>query len=317
MNFSIKHYLYMMTTVVFLSGCLDTGDTDFEKQVKFEEKLITDHLESNNITATRDNSGMYYQVLEKNTGGTPVEEEDVVSIRYVMKTLGGKFIDSLSMSTEADSAVIFQHVTGAIYPEGINWGVRLMNEGEKFRFYIPSYYGFKNYSYKTLIPSESILVVDVEVVDVLSASDMAAREDQGIKDYIAENELENVKKQSSGVYYQVLEEGSGSVLKAGQSVEVQYKGYFPNGEVFDESKSDTPLSFVVGYNNLIAGFDEGIKLMKKGEKGRIFIPSKHAYNQGTQVIPGLIRKDFLEKYQIRNMPPFQTLIFDVEVTKVN
>lgn len=304
--------------MVLFSSCMDTGDTEFEKQVKFEEQIITEHFTANDITATRDNnSGIYYEVLTENPSGTPVEEGDIVSIRYIMKTLGGKLIDSLNMTGEADTAVRFQHVAGAIYPEGINFGVRLMNEGEKFRFYIPSYRAFGQYSYKSLLPSEAMLIVDTEVVKVESKEDIKAQEKQAIQQYIASHQLEGVSEKSSGIFYQKISEGTGDVVKSGQSVKVAYKGMFLNDEIFDQSKSGSPLSFVIDYPDIIKGFQEGIKLMKKGEKGRIFIPSELAYAQGTQVIPGIIRKDFLKTYNLRDIAPYQTLIFEVELKEVN
>lgn len=311
-----KHYLILSMMVALFSGCMDTGDSEFEKQVEFEDQLIKDYLEENEITATRDNSGIYYQVLKENASGTPVEEDDVISIRYVMKTLGGKLIDSLSMSEEVDTVVRFQHITGAIYPEGINWGVRLMNEGEKFRFYIPSYRAFGNFSYKALLPSEAILIVDTEVVKIESKNEIKAQEKQAIQNYIEAHNLEGVSEKSSGVFYQTLAEGSGEVVKQGQAVEVAYKGLFLNDEVFDQSESGKPIGFTIGYSNIIKGFEEGIKLMKKGEKGRLFIPSELAYAHGTQVIPGVLRKEFLKAYNLRDMAPYQTLIFEVELKDV-
>lgn len=313
-----KYLLTLPLMVVFLSSCLDTEDSEFEKQAKFEDQLISQYLEQNSITATKDNTGIYYQALESNTSGTPVEQGDLVSIRYVMKTLAGKLIDSLSMSGEVDTVVRYLHAPGAVnptfYPEGISWGVRLMNEGEKFRFFIPSYLAFNNYSYKTLIPSEAILNVEAEVVKVESLDDLKTEEEQAIEDYIESHQLEGVSKKSTGIYYQVLEEGTGETVKTGQTVKVAYKGMFLNGDVFDETDSGKTYSFAVGYDDVIPGFVEGIKLMRKGEKGRIFIPSELAYSKVPQVIPGVIKKDYLTKLYGRDlMAPFKTLIFEVEL----
>ncbi|MDF9795677.1 FKBP-type peptidyl-prolyl cis-trans isomerase FkpA [Catalinimonas alkaloidigena] len=314
--FKQKQFLIIPGLVILMSGCLDNEDSEFEKQAKFDDQLISQHLEQNSITATKDNnSGIYYEVLKENTSGTPVEQEDVISIRYIMRTLGGKLIDSLTMGAEVDTVVRFQHVPGAIFPEGFNWGVRLMNEGEKFRFYIPSDKAFKNYSYKTLIPSETILNVEAEIVQVQSLDDVQKEEIEAIEDYISARELEGVSKKSTGIYYQRLQEGSGETLKTGQVVKVAYKGEFMNGEVFDKSESNKPLTFVLGIDQVIKGFEEGIKLMKKGEKGRIIIPSELAYAQGTQVIPGFIREDFMKTFQLRDIPPFQTLIFELEIVE--
>lgn len=312
----ISRWASFFAIVFILSSCLES-ESEFEKQIDFEEKLLNDHFQQNNITATRDNSGIYYQVLEENSNGTPVEEGDVVAIRYVMRTLNGKMVDSLSAQQETDTAIYFQHIGGAVYPEGINLGVRLMNEGEKFRFYFPSYRAFNQFSYKTLLPSESLLVTDIEVIKVESADDVKARENEQIKNYIAEHALEGVTEQSNGIFYQKLDDGSGELVKSGQEVEISYKGYYLNNEVFDESEANQPIKFPVDYSNVIKGLQEGMKLMKKGEKGRIFVPSHLAYGAGVQVVPEVVRNDFLKAMNMRDMAPFRTLIFDVELEDID
>lgn len=302
--------------LLLLSSCLET-ENEFEKQISFEEDLLNDYFSRNNIKATRDNSGIYYEVLQSNPDGEPVEEEDIVSIRYVMRRLSGQMIDSLASATQGtDTMVRFQHVSGALYPDGVNLGVRLMNVGEKFRLYIPSYRAFNDFSYKTLIPSETILITDVEVVDVASPEEVENDEKQRILAYAEAHQLDNVEEKSSGIFYQKLEAGSGDTVKAGQLVEVAYKGYYLNDEVFDESDADQPIKFTVGYNDIIPGFEEGIKLMQEGEKGRIFIPSQLAYGAGIQVIPDFVRTSFLKNYRLKDMMPFQTLIFEVEVESI-
>jgi len=311
------------STLVFLiliasafSSCME-DENQFEEQVNFEEELLNDYFEQNDITATRDNSGIYYQVLESSPDGAPVEEGDILSIHYVMRTLSGTMVDSLqSSSQETDTLVRFQHVGGALYPEGINLGVRLMNEGEKFRIFMPSYRAFHDFSYKTLIPSGSILIADIEVAEVASLEDVEAEEKQQIQEYIATHQLDNVQEEANGIFYQQIEAGSGDTVKEGTHVEISYKGYFLNDEIFDESEVDQPIKFTVGYNNIITGFEKGIKLMKEGEKGRIFIPSHLAYGAGVQVIPHFVRNSFLKNYELKNMAPFRTLIFEVELKDV-
>jgi len=312
------------STLVFLillasafSSCIE-DENQFEEQVNFEEELLNDYFERNDITATRDNSGIYYQVLESNPDGVPVEEGNILSIHYVMRTLSGTMVDSLqSSSQETDTLVRFQHVGGALYPEGINLGVRLMNEGEKFRIFMPSYRAFHDFSYKTLIPSGSILIADIEVAEVASLEDMEAEEKQQIQEYIASHQLDSVQEEPSGIFYQRIEAGSGDTVKDGTHVEISYKGYFLNDEVFDESEVEQPIKFTVGYHDdIIPGFEEGIKLMKEGEKGRIFIPSHLAYGAGVQVIPDFVRNSFLKYYNLKNVAPFRTLIFEVELKDI-
>jgi FKBP-type peptidyl-prolyl cis-trans isomerase len=310
-------FFSLFTAVLAVSGCMET-ENEFNQQIEFEEGLLNDYFAQNNLEPTRDNSGIYYEVLESNPDGEPVEEEDIVGIRYVMRRLSGQMIDSLASNIqEADTVVRFQHVNGALYPDGINLGVRLMNEGEKFRLYLPSYRAFNEYSYKTLIPSETIIIADVEVVEVISMDDMKVEEKQRIGEYVATHQLENVEEKSTGIFYQRLSSGSGNQVEVGKQVKIAYKGYYLNDEVFDESETDQPIKFTVGYSDIISGFEAGIKLMKEGEKGRIFIPSHLAYGASVQVVPGFVRKSFLKHYNLRDMQPFQTLIFEVEVKDID
>ena len=318
MNTKLFFRPLMMLSVLALifSSCLE-DESEFEKQINFEQDLLNKHFEQNNIEPTRDNTGLYYQVLEENTDGTAVEEGDIVSIRYTMRTLDGKMIDSLSAQQDQDTVIRFRHIGGAVYPEGINLGVRLMHAGEKFRFFIPSYRAFNQFSYKTLIPSESILITDIEVVGTETTDQLKDREIQEIRDYIAAHQLEGVTEQSNGLFYQRLEEGSGDLVKTGQQVEIAYKGYYLNNEVFDESKDNQPIKFTIDNSNVIEGLQEGMKLMKQGEKGRIFIPSHLAYGAGVQVVPEVARKDFLKAVNIRDMAPFRTLVFEVELADID
>lgn len=111
------------------------------------------------------------------------------------------------------------------------------------------------------------------------------------------------EKTDSGLYYQIIQKGEGVSPEKGQNVAVHYKGMFADGGVFDSSyKRGNPIEFPVGMGNVIAGWDEGIQLLKVGDKARFVIPSHLAY--GAQGAGGVI-------------PPNATLIFDVELMKVS
>jgi len=94
--------------------------------------------------------------------------------------------------------------------------------------------------------------------------------------------------------------------KSGDVVKVHYSGWISEGgqkgAMFDSSlKRGTPFTFELGARNVIAGWDEGVALMKVGEKRRLIIPGNLAY--GEQGFPGVI-------------PPNAILIFDVELLEV-
>ena len=107
---------------------------------------------------------------------------------------------------------------------------------------------------------------------------------------------------ASGLRYKVLQEGNGKQAEKGNNVSVHYKGQLVDGTVFDSSyQRKEPIDFKVGIGQVIAGWDEGLLLLKVGDKARFVIPSNLAY--GSQGAGGVI-------------PPDATLIFDVELMSV-
>ncbi|HEY4651267.1 MAG TPA: FKBP-type peptidyl-prolyl cis-trans isomerase [Pontibacter sp.] len=107
-------------------------------------------------------------------------------------------------------------------------------------------------------------------------------DDSKIQAYIKENNLQNVQKTESGIYYVVTKEGKGPQAKAGNTVAVHYKGSFLNGKVFDGSRTNPmaggkPFEFVLGQGQVIRGWDEGIAQLKKGSEAILLIPSPLAY----------------------------------------
>ena len=106
----------------------------------------------------------------------------------------------------------------------------------------------------------------------------------------------------SGLRYQIIQNGSGIIPEKNNTVSVHYKGQLIDGTVFDSSyKRNQPIEFKLGVGQVIPGWDEGISLLKVGDKARFVIPSYLAY--GSQGAGGVI-------------PPNANLIFDVELVKI-
>ena len=81
------------------------------------------------------------------------------------------------------------------------------------------------------------------------------------------------KKTNSGLRYQILQEGTGEKAQKGKTVSVHYKGQLADGTVFDSSyKRNEPIEFPLGVGHVIPGWDEGIQLLKVGDKARLVIP---------------------------------------------
>ena len=119
--------------------------------------------------------------------------------------------------------------------------------------------------------------------------------------FLAENGKKNgVVTLPSGLQYQVLKEGNGKKPSATDQVVCHYEGTLIDGTVFDSSyQRNQPATF--GLNQVIPGWTEGVQLMQEGAKYRFFIPYNLAYGErgaGAQI------------------PPFATLVFDVELIEV-
>lgn len=119
--------------------------------------------------------------------------------------------------------------------------------------------------------------------------------------FLAENaKKDGVQVTESGLQYSVIKEGTGKSPKATDTVVCHYEGFLTNGTVFDSSiQRGEPAAFPL--NAVIAGWTEGLQLMKEGGKTRFFIPYNLAY--GEAGAPGAI-------------PPYAALIFDVELIEV-
>lgn len=121
------------------------------------------------------------------------------------------------------------------------------------------------------------------------------------KNFLEENgKREGVVTLPSGLQYEVLAEGKGNKPTATDEVECHYEGKFIDGKIFDSSyRRGQTATF--GLNQVIAGWTEGLQLMQEGAKYRFYIPYTLGYG---------------ERGAGQSIPPYATLIFDVELIKV-
>ena len=104
----------------------------------------------------------------------------------------------------------------------------------------------------------------------------------------------------SGLQYEVLKEGNGKHPKATDKVRCHYEGTLIDGTVFDSSyQRNEPAVF--GLNQVITGWTEGVQLMGEGAKFRFYVPYLLAYGEAGAGA---------------SIPPYSTLIFDVELLEV-
>ena len=292
-----------------------------EQKMK-DEAALQGYFKQNNIKATKTASGLYYSI-EKEGSGAVIAPGNTASVNYTGKLLGGKTFDSNTDPEFKHTEPLKVEVGKGRVIKGWDEGLALLKKGSKATFYIPSGLAYGSQDRSPSIPANSILVFDVEIMDVLTADQLAkeqqdaarkqqadaagqvAKDDALLQDYFAKNGIK-AKKTASGLYYRVTQEGTGEKPVAGDKVSVNYTGMTMDGKKFDSNvdpdfKHVQPFSFALGKGQVIKGWDEGIGQLNKGSKATLYIPSGLAY--GAHSPSPLI-------------PANGVLIFDVELTDI-
>ncbi|MBQ2511601.1 MAG: FKBP-type peptidyl-prolyl cis-trans isomerase [Bacteroidales bacterium] len=119
--------------------------------------------------------------------------------------------------------------------------------------------------------------------------------------FLAENKKRaGVVTTPSGLQYEIVKEGNGRQPKASDTVQCHYEGTLIDGTVFDSSyRRGMPAEF--GLRQVIAGWTEGVQLMKEGSIFKFYIPYNLAYG---------------ERGAGADIPPYAALIFTVELIKI-
>jgi FKBP-type peptidyl-prolyl cis-trans isomerase len=118
--------------------------------------------------------------------------------------------------------------------------------------------------------------------------------------YFANLKSRGISSTPSGLYYEIIQQGTDKKPTANDSITVNYTGRLPNGKVFDSSAAHGKPA-VLQMNRMIRGWAEGIQLIGVGGKIKLYVPFSLAYGSTGQ----------------RNIPPFSTLEFEVELLGIN
>ncbi len=129
------------------------------------------------------------------------------------------------------------------------------------------------------------IVLTLKVQEIIKSDELAqadqakelasqtTRESASIQNYLSTNKV-NTQKTPGGVFVDVKSVGDGPAVDSGKYVSVMYTGkLFPSGKVFETNAGKEPIRFTVNAGQVIPGWDEGLKLLKKGGKATYNIPS--------------------------------------------
>ena len=284
-------------------------------------------------------TGLEYRIVSKGKGPSPQEGEILLLnlsyktpkgsvlfstesqelpliIRYSPKDIPpeeNEFAEAISMLQKGDS-LIFKLSTKKVFGENLS--------------YIAQQYGLKqdtkvflHLQLKDIMTEEAYQKWESEKVAALQKrrqekTDQQFQENAKAIDHsLAEHQIA-AQMTASGLRYVIDIPGRGIQPRKGDTVKVNYTGSILGGKVFDTSIEDVarqnvlystkkdykPLEFQVGAQQVIKGWEEGIELLNKGSKARLFIPSTLAYGE-QNIGKGMI-------------PPNAVLVFEVELVDV-
>jgi peptidylprolyl isomerase len=266
----------------------------------------------------KNQNGLYYQFYTQNEGELP-QVGDLIEVK-----ISCMINDTTPLIPNTQNMMKLQEPA---FPGDLNEGLAMMHKGDSASFIVNTDSTFKYLFMQPTLPEEfkstDVMRFEVKVVDFMPekvyaqnfANDVKSRNAQraeqlqndfaeesatAAKDLAKYLEKNNIVAEptESGLYYVVTEPGNGEKPEVGKPVTMHYTGKLIDGTVFDSSvERDQPFQFILGVGQVIPGWDEGVQLMTKGEKGILYIPYYLGYGE----------RDMGE------IPPFSNLIFEVEL----
>lgn len=263
---------------------------------------------SKKATITRSDSGIKYKILHDAKGTEHAKEGDYVQI--FIKTYFGDSLVFDSREQTGGKPVSFP-VSKPRFNGDLSEAFFLLTPGDSGIFMVPvdTLAANKQKMQPWMTPGKDIVYaiklegiktleqVNAEKQEQAKAKGDPKNEEKALAEYFKENNI-NPEKRPSGLHYVVHTPTNGEKPISGRTVKVNYTGKLLDGTVFDSNAGKAPFSFVLGRGQVILGWDEGIALLKKGEKATLYIPSRLAYGDNSPS---------------PKIPAGSTLIFDVEL----
>ncbi len=267
--------------------------------------------------------GLRYKFLETNKDGQQVQLNDVLVGTCVLR-----LNDSVLGRVDTPDRILMANES--VFPGDLPEGLLLMHTGDKAIFEVEAdsvaKYGFRFPEYYKAGTGMK-LVYEINLTDIITREEMEqeqanfrenmqqalAAEKEALAQYVADNKIKATPDEE-GLYIIVNKKGNGQKVEIGRQVAINYTGRLLDGKVFDTSLESVakenglyddrrpyePLSYRVGEQSLIRGWEKGIINQPAGSKLTLIIPSSLGY--GPQ--------------PVGSIPANSSLIFDLEIVSV-
>ncbi|MBI4945129.1 MAG: FKBP-type peptidyl-prolyl cis-trans isomerase [Bacteroidetes bacterium] len=260
---------------------------------------------------------LLYKIQDIGDGERKAKPDDYVTAQIIIKTEKDSVLyDTRNMGP--DGAVTFI-LPVPEHEKDYREGFQFLSEGDSATFVTDIYSVYiKHDKVPSGMTPSSIVKVETRVLKIQTKEEhekeMLAEqkklemgefdEKKILEKYIADTpHLVGTSPVANGMYYVILREGKGFSPDSGRVALINYKGCFLNGRCFDSNYESQPFEYIIGAEEqLIKGLEIGVKKMREGEKAKFIIPSHLAFGSSGSST-GII-------------PPFTTVIYEVELLKV-
>ncbi len=265
-------------------------------------------------------TGILYKLHVHNEDSAKPAEGDIVFLDIKIKT---ESADSLLFASDEvnkrEGFPYFEQLVKPSFDGDYSEVLAMMHVGDSATIKIDADTFFHNVfkidSLPGFVEPGSKVIVDVKLAKYMTLdnfkvyfnkiqSDKDAKqrvlEDKRISDFKTAHNITTAPT-ASGLYYIETKKGTGKKIEPGMLASVMYTGMFLDSIPFDGNEGQPPLMVPVGQKMVIPGWDEALLLMSEGTKASLIVPYRLAY--GPRAMGGVI-------------PPYSTLLFTMEVVKV-
>jgi peptidylprolyl isomerase len=228
--------------------------------------------------------GISYDMITKGNG-KEIKMGDNLKVQVINSTMK----DSVIFSSIKNGSPLEFKMTDPRFNGDMMHAFKVLHEGDSAVFYVSADSMFRR-QFPPYAKAGDLMKFNIKVLKVMNEKEMldekasasagqTSIDNKLIDEYVAAKKLD-VKTTESGIRYIMEKEGTGNAPNDGDVVNVHYTGTLLDGTKFDSSLDrNEPFSFPLGQGRVIAGWDQGVKLFKKGGKGKLIIPSPLAYGE--------------------------------------
>jgi FKBP-type peptidyl-prolyl cis-trans isomerase len=299
---------------MFVASCTkNIAEQDKRAQ---EQRFFDLYVAANYPNVEPKPNGLYY--LEHKAGtGASAGEEDWLLVNHVCYTIPEddiyeSYVENVAIDNNLhDSAALYgpYKMMNGTMTEGLKEGIMMMREGGQATIFFTSDLGYGS-EVNGSIGAYQSLKYEIELLEVIK--DMDAYEQAKIDSYV--DTITNADTiydpdTETFMYYIIDEATEGKSVATDSLIQLAYTGTLADGRIFDEKTAEDPFEFTFGdpEQPLIEGWNLGLPRLKEGEKARFVIPYQLAYGEyGNED----------QESGLRTIPPYETLIFNIEVISV-